>query len=417
MTNALNEMLTRYVYDQENANNNFNLAVEYDKLNQGAAAISYYLRAAERTQDDMLSYYCLIRMAQLFTVQTNRARTVHGLYKIAIAFKPERSEAYYCYSKLLESEGDNITSYLMCELGLRGEVAPRNDFIGYPGPYGLLFQKSVASWWVGKPKEARIALHNIIDKHMDSLVLDAGLFNCVKNNLNVLGTGSETNAFKQYKKANYNKLRFKFPGCDKIDTGYGQVMQDLFVLSVLNGKRKGTYLEIGSCYAYRGNNTVLLEKEFEWTGIGIEYDENYVNDYRAHRSNPVIHADALKVNYDEVLSKIAVDGVVDYLQLDCEPSNVTYEIMERIPFDKYKFAVITYEHDHHIDMTRSYRDKSRKFLEERGYELLVGNVSPDEISAFEDWWIHPDLINKNIARDMKNVNNKVLEIEKYMFDK
>jgi hypothetical protein len=91
--------------------------------------------------------------------------------------------------------------------------------------------------------------------------------------------------------------------------------------------------------------------------------------------------------------------------------------MERIPFDKYKFAVITYEHDHHIDMTRSYRDKSRKFLEERGYELLVGNVSPDEISAFEDWWIHPDLINKNIARDMKNVNNKVLEIEKYMFDK
>jgi tetratricopeptide (TPR) repeat protein len=293
MTNALNEMLTRYVYDQENANNNFNLAVEYDKLNQGAAAISYYLRAAERTQDDMLSYYCLIRMAQLFTVQTNRARTVHGLYKIAIAFKPERSEAYYCYSKLLESEGDNITSYLMCELGLRGEVAPRNDFIGYPGPYGLLFQKSVASWWVGKPKEARIALHNIIDKHMDSLVLDAGLFNCVKNNLNVLGTGSETNAFKQYKKANYNKLRFKFPGCDKIDTGYGQVMQDLFVLSVLNGKRKGTYLEIGSCYAYRGNNTVLLEKEFEWTGIGIEYDEkkfsdklkNYINFADRHYNN------------------------------------------------------------------------------------------------------------------------------------
>jgi len=181
MTDALNEMLIRYVYDQENANNNFNLAVEYDKLNQGAAAISFYLRAAERTQDDLLSYYCLIRIAQLFTIQTNRSRTVHALYKLAIAFKPERPEAYYCYSKLLESESDNITSYLMCELGLRGEVAPRNDFIGYPGSYGLLFQKSVASWWVGKPKEARIALHDIIDNHMDSLVLDTNHFNCVKH--------------------------------------------------------------------------------------------------------------------------------------------------------------------------------------------------------------------------------------------
>jgi len=44
-------------------------------------------------------------------------------------------------------------------------------------------------------------------------------------------------------------------------------------------------------------------------------------------------------------------------------------------------------------------------------------VSPDEISTFEDWWIHPDLVNKNIARDMKNVDNKVLEIEKYMYNK
>ena len=417
MTDALNEMLIRYVYDQENANNNFNLAVEYDKLNQGAAAVSYYLRAAERSDDDLLSYYCLIRIAQLFTIQTNRSRTVHGLYKIAIAFKPERPEAYYCYSKLLESEGDNITSYLICSLGLRGEIAPRNDFIGYPGTYGLLFQKSIAAYWVGKPKESRIALHDIVDNHLNSLSLDINMYNCVKHNLIYLGSGPESNSFKQYKKANYNKLRFKFPGSDKINNGHGQVMQDIFVLAVLNGKRKGTYLEIGSYLSYRGNNTALLEKEFEWTGVGIEYDENCVNEYRSNRSNPVIHIDALTVNYDEVLSKIAVDGVVDYLQLDCEPSNVTYEIMERIPFDKYKFAVITYEHDHHVDITRSYRDKSRKFLEERGYELLVGNVSPDDITPFEDWWIHPDLINKNIARDMKNVNNKVLEIEKYMYNK
>jgi hypothetical protein len=36
----------------------------------------------------------------------------------------------------------------------------------------------------------------------------------------------------------------------------------------------------------------------------------------------------------------------DYLQLDCDPPSVTYDILTKIPFDEHKFAVITYEHDH-----------------------------------------------------------------------
>jgi tetratricopeptide (TPR) repeat protein len=404
--------IERYVFDQENPSANFALAKEYEKLGQGAAAISFYLRAAERTSSLDVSYICLIKIAQLFDKQKKREYTVQGLYKKAIALLPHRPEAYYFYSKLLENKGDYTTSYMMCQIGLQGEVRSKDDFIGYPGEYALIFQKAVAAWWVGKPKESRVLFREILYNYRE--LLDSDHYGAVGRNLVFLGTGPTENAFRPYRKELHSKLRYKFPGSENIQVGYGQVMQDIFTLSVLNGKRNGTYLEIGSCYAFRGNNTTLLEKEFGWTGVGIEYDAQYIDEYRANRSNPVLHANALEVDYDEILSGIAVDGVVDYLQLDCDPSDVTYAIMERVPFDKYKFAVITYEHDHQIDMTQSYRDKSRKFLESKGYKLLVSNISPDDISPFEDWWVHPDLIDPEIMAIMEQSTNNVNQIEEYM---
>lgn len=405
--------LEQYVYDQENALTNFNLAKIYDSLNQGAAAISFYLRASERTSDDNLAYDCQIRISLLFNVQGKRDRTVENTLKNAIAFKPDRPEAYYLYSRFLEHRGDYVTSYTMANLGLSVESDNQaNSFIGYPGKYGLLFQKAVAAWWVGKPKESRVLFREILYNHRNEL--DAVHYESVQRNLIYLGTGPHWNAFRPYKKESHSKLRYQFPGSEKIEFGYGQVMQDIFILSALNGKTHGTYLEIGSCYAYHGNNTALLEKDFFWTGVGVEYDQKYVDEYRLHRKNPVIHQDALTIDYDEILSKYAVDGVIDYLQLDCDPPDITYAIMERIPFDKYKFAVITYEHDHHVDMTQSYRDKSRQFLKSKGYKLLVGNVSPDDISPFEDWWVHPELIDPNIMEMLEQTTNKINQIEDYM---
>ena len=45
------DQLIRYSNDIDNAQLNFDLAYEYDKIEQTAAAISYYLRAAEKTDD------------------------------------------------------------------------------------------------------------------------------------------------------------------------------------------------------------------------------------------------------------------------------------------------------------------------------------------------------------------------------
>jgi hypothetical protein len=105
----------------------------------------------------------------------------------------------------------------------------------------------------------------------------------------------------------------------------------------------------------------------------------------------------------------------DYLQLDVEPSKTTFECLLAMPFEKYRFGIITYEHDHYVDMTGSYRDKSRKYLKLMGYEMLVANVSPNDNSPFEDWWYHPDLIDPEVVNKMKSVSNETVNVVKYMF--
>ena len=182
---------------------------------------------------------------------------------------------------------------------------------------------------------------------------------------------------------------------------------------MLNGKKNGTYLEIGAgdyCY---GNNTYLLEKSFNWKGISIDIDESSSINFNNNRDNKCLSVDALQIDYEELLGKKYKKNKIDYLQLDCDPSDVTYKILLKIPFNKYKFGVITYEHDHYADITGKYRSKSREYLSNQGYLLVAGNICPDDNNSFEDWWIHPDLISKDIYE--KYIKNDLpISGEKYM---
>ena len=118
------------------------------------------------------------------------------------------------------------------------------------------------------------------------------------------------------------------------------------------------------------------------------------------RKNKVICGDALKIDYEKLLEVNFEGNVIDYLQLDIEPSNNTFEALLMIPFDKYKFRVITYEHDHYVDMTRSFREKSRRYLRNMGYTLLFNDIAPNEECSFEDWWVREDLIDDSILQNL-----------------
>ncbi|NDB61348.1 hypothetical protein EB001_23355, partial [bacterium] len=60
----------------------------------------------------------------------------------------------------------------------------------------------------------------------------------------------------------------------------------------------------------------------------------------------------------------------------------------------------------------------RDYLESKGYQLVVPNVSPDDNSPFEDWWIHPDLVDKNTINSiLKQTNSEINPAEKLFLNK
>ena len=69
----IDQRLQEYIQDPSNPDLNYNLALEYKKVGQSAAAISYFLRAAERTKNLNFSYECLIHIGECFDLQKNRA--------------------------------------------------------------------------------------------------------------------------------------------------------------------------------------------------------------------------------------------------------------------------------------------------------------------------------------------------------
>jgi len=64
--------------------------------------------------------------------------------------------------------------------------------------------------------------------------------------------------------ATKNKLIHSFSGQTKILENYSQAYQDLFVLSMLDGKTNGRYVEIGAYDAKIFSNTFILESIFNW---------------------------------------------------------------------------------------------------------------------------------------------------------
>ena len=408
----MNELI-EFSLDTENGEKNYALAKWYENQGHTAPAHTYYLRAAERTEDNLLSYSALIRASFCYKSQGSRDATEKVLLENALNFLPQRPEAYYFLSLLYERKQEWQNAYTYANLGLQQEdiepIIPE-----FQGNHLLIFQKAVAAWWWGKSQESRDLFQLLSTYYLN--VLDENHKRSVEENISRLGLTSQSQGEITYNKEKYNSLRFKFEGSQNIEKNYSQILQDIFVLSVLNGKKDGKFLEVGGANPFERNNTALLEQSFGWTGVSIELNPDFANEYvRARKNTKVLCTDALTVNYEQLMQEEFDTEIIDYLQLDIEPTRNTFEVLLSIPFDKYKFAVITYEHDYYVDISKSYRDKSRRYLQAIGYELLVTDLSPDGVSNFEDWWVHPDLVDEKIKNIMKDTSTKIKNVNDYMF--
>jgi hypothetical protein len=172
----IKDLVVELSRDPFNSEINFYLAEEYFKLNQTASAVSFYLRAAEYGEPTSLFVYmALLRVAHCMLNQSNRTTTVVTTLMQAVAFMPERPEAYYLLSKFYEGEGKFMDSYVWAKMGLSRRKPLTNLWIdmGYYGDFCLKFQVAVAGWWLGQKDDSREILLELSKQDLPQIYADA----------------------------------------------------------------------------------------------------------------------------------------------------------------------------------------------------------------------------------------------------
>lgn len=171
-----NEIIEQLIVDAStdplNPEKNLAIAVEYEKLGQTASAVGFYLRAAEYgyNNNGMVTYAALLRVSICIEGQKDRGLTVSNVLLQAIAYAPDRPEAYLLMSKFYEKSGAWQESYTFAAMGLMyyRVIWELPVDVGYPGSYALEFQKAVAAWWIGRRNESLELLRELsTDKYVN----------------------------------------------------------------------------------------------------------------------------------------------------------------------------------------------------------------------------------------------------------
>jgi hypothetical protein len=177
---------------------------------------------------------------------------------------------------------------------------------------------------------------------------------------------------------------------------YSDAGQDQFAANILKFKRDGYCVDIGSCHSAISNNTFVFQ-ELGWTSVSFEINSQYNDSYGNRSQGTHYNEDATKTNYVKAFEENEFPESIDYLSLDVDTASLT--VLKILPFDKYRFKVITIEHDAYL-YGDTYRAEQREVLEAHGYRLVCSNIlvpNPGHQGydgftpcPFEDWWVHPD---------------------------
>jgi FkbM family methyltransferase len=196
-----------------------------------------------------------------------------------------------------------------------------------------------------------------------------------------------------------------------------QLRQDLFVLSELNFKRNGFFVEFGATNGLDLSNTYLLEKEYGWRGILAEPARCWHNTLRSNRASCIdtrcvwiesgttvqfsevedpelstisIHSssdlhgrsrnkgttyDVVTVSLIDLLREYNAPNTIDFLSIDTEGSE--YDILRSFDFSQYDFQVIACEHNF-----TPRRSQVFDLLTSRGYSRKF-----EDVSGFDDWYV------------------------------
>jgi FkbM family methyltransferase len=202
-----------------------------------------------------------------------------------------------------------------------------------------------------------------------------------------------------------------------IEQSHGQLRQDLFVLCELGFKRGGYFVEFGGADGVLLSNTLLLERQFGWTGIVAEPARRWQpalgQNRRCHIETACVWRDSTStlqftetdtaelstissysdgdlhasnrqtghtyevntISLCDLLAKYDAPRQIDYLSVDTEGSE--FDILECFDFSRHEFRVITCEHNY-----SPAREKLFRLLDSHGYKRKFA-----ELTKFDDWYV------------------------------
>lgn len=184
---------------------------------------------------------------------------------------------------------------------------------------------------------------------------------------------------------------------------YSDAKQDEFAANILNFKKNGYCVDIGSCHSIKSNNTYAFQ-ELEWTSISVEIQSMYNETYSSRKNGVHLNENALEVDYKKEFEECEFPKSIDYLSLDVDA--LSLDVLKLLPLDEYRFKVITIEHDGYL-YGDEYRELQRDILNSHGYLLLCSNVYVEQHGyegrelPFEDWWIDPSEFDSNLIEKIK----------------
>jgi len=203
-------------------------------------------------------------------------------------------------------------------------------------------------------------------------------------------------------------IKQPWKGMESVRENYSQSWQDWFVLTALDGKTNGYWLELGASDPIYMNNTYLLESRFGWSGFSIDHKTNLIDEWKQTRSTSLHIVDALSIDWTKTLRDSPEQ--IDYLQADLADWT-TLEAVENLPHDRHRFSVITFEHDI-FQADPAIQRNSRAFLDSLGYHLLIANVAVKNYAtntweAFEDWWIDPSAVDMDTLKSIQDRSTEI----------
>tara|TARA_B100001057_G_scaffold489867_1_gene577011 strand:+ start:8552 stop:10954 length:2403 start_codon:yes stop_codon:yes gene_type:complete len=409
-------LLIDFIMNPKDPNICFNIAENYFNDGHYASSMGFYLRAADyATEDENLRYNARYMTTKSLSMVGHRDQWEEGMWWNVIDSDPERPEGYLALARYYEWRNNHRLTYQIAKLAVEkckkfGRPITSNADYSHFAELELKKMKWGAKLCkFDQKKEFLLSAMKRLNEYPQpfrAMIESEAYQYCqyLNDNYNHALTYRPIDPpYPKYKgEEDHSKLRRSFKDAHTIKTNYSANFQDMFVLSTLDGKRNGRYLEIGAAEPYKGNNTALLE-EWGWTGISLELNSDCVKQWEGHRKNRIIQTDALTWDYG-----VYIEGHYDFLQVDIEPALNSFKVLQKIPWEKASFGLISFEHDDYLDCD-DIRKKSREYLKSKGYKLLVSDISPTYTLnkpkvSYEDWWYHPDHVSKAAVEVMKDVS-------------